>query len=132
MGGQETISRLFRFIVVGGAVGVVDLGLVWLLGHVLPPIEAVSLAYFTAVICHFALNKFWVFRCNRSDYLKQIIQYALMVFFSWLTTVVVVQISLSAITKELIVAKALAVPPAAINTFLCMRVFVFRPASPTN
>jgi putative flippase GtrA len=129
---QEKISRFFRFIVVGGTVAFVDLGLVWLLGHVLPPVEAVSLAYFTAVGCHFTLNKFWVFQCNRSDYLKQIFQYGVMVFFSWLTTIIVVQISLRTITNELIVAKLLAVPPAAIVAFLCMRLFVFRAASPTN
>jgi putative flippase GtrA len=129
---QEKIFRFFRFIVVGGTVAIIDLGLVWLLGHVLPPVEAVSLPYFIAVGCHFALNKFWVFQCNRSDYLKQILQYGIMVFLSWLTTVVAVQISLGTITKELIVAKILAVPPAAIVAFLCMRLFVFRPASPAS
>ena len=131
MAGQEKISRFLRFIVVGNAVAIIDLGLVWLLGHVLAPLEAVSLAYFTAVGCHFALNKFWVFQCNRSDYLKQILQYGVMVFFSWMTTIVVVQISFSTIANALIVAKVLAVPPAAIVAFLCMRLFVF-PAGVTS
>jgi hypothetical protein len=51
VGGQEKISRFFGFIVVGGTVAILDLGLVWPVGHVLPTVKAVSLAYFTAVGC---------------------------------------------------------------------------------
>jgi putative flippase GtrA len=111
---------------VGTAVAAIDFGLVWLLRSRLPPLVAISVAYFTAVSCHFLLNKMWVFRCRRSDYIRQLIQYSAVVVASWATTVSIVHFCLSNITSNLLIAKLFAVPPATLIAFLLMQLFVFR------
>jgi putative flippase GtrA len=123
---QERIHRLLRFCAVGGTVAVVDFSTVWLLSHLLHPLAAVSVAYFIGVSCHFLLNKFWVFRCRRSDYVRQLMQYLTVVLFSWLTTVAVVHLCLSTLTENVLIAKLFAVPPATLVGFVLMQFFVFR------
>jgi len=111
---------------VGGTVAVIDFSAVWLLGHFLHPLVAVSIAYFVGVSCHFLLIKFWVFRCRRSDYIRQLMQYLTVVLFSWLTTVAVVHLCLSTFTQNILIAKLFAVPPATLVGFVLMQFFVFR------
>ena len=103
-----------------------DFSTVWLLSHLLQPLVAVSIGYFLAVTCHFLLNKFWVFRCRRNDYLRQLMQYLTVVLASWLTTISTVQICLSSITNNILIAKLFAIPPATFVGFILMRFFVFR------
>ena len=123
---EERFFRLLRFCTVGAAVAAIDFGLVWLLSGRLPPLIAVSIAYFTAVCCHFLLNKMWVFQCRRSDYVRQIIEYSSVVVASWVTTIAIVHLCLSNITTNLLIAKLFAVPPATLIAFLLMQLFVFR------
>jgi len=111
---------------VGATVAAIDFGVVWLLSGRLPPLIAVSIAYFTAVCCHFLLNKMWVFQCQRSDYIRQLIQYSAVVGASWLTTLTIVHLCLSSFTTNLLIAKLFAVPPATLIAFLLMHLFVFR------
>jgi putative flippase GtrA len=110
---------------VGATVAAIDFSLLWVLSRWLPPLMAVSIAYLTAVSCHFLLNKMWVFRCSRTDYAKQVAQYALGVAACWLTTLGIVRISLSTITENILLAKLIAVPPATLVGFLMLRFFVF-------
>jgi putative flippase GtrA len=123
---QERFFRVLRFCIVGAAVAAIDFGLVWLLSGHLPPLIAVSIAYFTAVCCHFLLNKMWVFRCQRSDYIRQLIQYSTVIIASYATTIIIVHLCLSSFTTNVLVAKLFAVPPATLIAFLLMQFFVFR------
>jgi putative flippase GtrA len=111
---------------VGAAVAAIDFGLVGLLSGRLSPLIAVSIAYFTAVCCHFLLNKMWVFRCQRSDHIRQLIQYSAVVVSSWMTTIIIVHLCLSSFTTNVLIAKLFAVPPATLIAFLLMQLFVFR------
>jgi putative flippase GtrA len=119
-------ARFFRFLGVGATVAAIDFSLVWLLRGFLPPLFAVSVAYFAGVACHFLLNKFWVFRCKRSDYARQLGQYGITVIVSWLITVAVVQLCLATFTRQLLIAKLCAIPAASITAFACMQLLVFR------
>gem|GEM_PF-587602 len=123
---QARALRVIRFLAVGGTVAAVDFSLVWLLHFFLRPLVAVSIAYLTAVVCHFLLNKFWVFRCRRSDYGKQLAQYGLNVFFCWLVTVVIVRLCLNTFTTNILVAKLCAIAPATALGFLGLQLMVFR------
>jgi putative flippase GtrA len=123
---QERFFRFLRFCLVGAAVAAIDFGLLWLLIGRIPPLVAVSIAYFTAVCCHFLLNKMWVFRCRRSDYIRQLMQYSTVVVASWLTTITIVHLCLSSFTTNVLIAKLFAVPPATLVAFLLMQLFVFR------
>jgi putative flippase GtrA len=123
---QDKFFRFLRFCTVGTTVAFIDFGLVWLLSSRMPPLMAVSLAYFCAVCCHFLLNKKWVFQCQRSDYIRQLIEYFTVVVASWSITLAVVHFCLSTFTRNVLIAKLCALPPATLVAFLLMQFFVFR------
>src|SRR5271166_4757484 len=103
--------------------------MVWILSGRIPPLVAVSIAYLTAVCCHFLLNKMWVFQCRRNDYIRQLIQYLAVVVASWSTTIVIVHLCLQSFTINVLIAKLFALPPATLVAFLLMQFFVFRSLS---
>ena len=117
---------------VGATVAAIDFTLVWLLSSRVRPLVAVSIAYLTAVCCHFLLNKMWVFRCQRSDYARQLMQYFAVVVASWMTTITIVRFCLSSFTSNVLIAKLFAVPPATVVAFLLMQFFVFRRPRPNK
>jgi putative flippase GtrA len=122
----ERLFRFLRFCTVGATVASIDFGLLWLLSSRIPPLVAVSIAYLTGVCCHFLLNKMWVFRCRRSDYIRQLTQYSAVVIASWATTITIVHLCLSRFTSNVLIAKLFALPPATLVAFLLMQFFVFR------
>jgi putative flippase GtrA len=115
-----------RFATVGASVAAIDFSSVAILSRFLAPLIAVTIAYFIGVACHFLLNKFWVFRCRRSDHLKQLVQYAAVILNSWIITIIVVHLCLSTFTSNVLVAKLFAIPSAMICNFLLMQFIVFR------
>ena len=123
---QVRFLRFLRFCTVGATVTAIDFGLVWFLSSRIPPLVAVSIAYLTAVCCHFLLNKMWVFRCRRSDLVRQLLQYLAVVVASWFITITIVHFCLSSFTTNVLIAKLFAVPPATFVAFLLMQFFVFR------
>lgn len=123
----ETFGRLVRFCGVGGAVFAFDFTLIWLFQRVMPPLAAVSLAYILAVTLHFLLNKWWVFEARQPVSGGELVRYALTVLACWAATVTVVWAALRAVTENVFLAKALAIPPATLLGFVLMRRFVFPP-----
>jgi putative flippase GtrA len=123
---RERFFRFVRFATVGSSVAIIDFSSVAIFSRILPPLVAVTVAYFIAVVCHFLLNKFWVFRCRRSDYLKQLAQYGLVILSSWIITIIVVQLSLSSFTTSVLLAKLCAIPCVTLWNFLLMQMVVFR------
>jgi putative flippase GtrA len=111
---------------VGGTVALIDFSMVFLFSRFLPPLIAVTIAYFIGVSCHFLLNKFWVFRCQRSDYVRQLLLYSAVVGSSWLITLGVVHFCLSTFTSNILIAKLCAIPCATLSGFLLMQMLVFR------
>jgi putative flippase GtrA len=123
---RERVFRFARFAAVGASVAAIDFGSVAIFSRFLAPLIAVTVAYFIGVTCHFLLNKFWVFRCRRSDYLKQLLQYGAVILNSWIITIIVVQVCLSTFTSNVLVAKLVAIPSATLCNFLLMQFVVFR------
>ena len=115
-----------RFVTVGASVAVIDFSSVAIFSRLLPPLVAVTIAYFIAVCCHFLLNKFWVFRCRRSDYAKQLVQYGSVILTNWFITIAVVQLCLTTFTSNVLIAKLCAIPCATMCNFLLMQTIVFR------
>jgi len=124
---RERVLRFMRFVTVGASVAVIDCGGVAIFSRCLAPLVAVTVAYFIAVCFHFFLNKFWVFRCRRSDYLKQMFSYGIVTLNNWVITLIVVTVCLSTFTKDVVVAKLCAIPCATMCNFLLMQLVVFRP-----
>lgn len=123
---RQRVFKFIRFCTVGSTVAFIDFSMVFLFSRFLPPLVAVTIAYFIGVTCHFLLNKFWVFRCQRSDYLRQLLQYSAVVGSSWLITLGVVHGCLSTFTSNVLVAKLCAIPCATLSGFLLMQLFVFK------
>lgn len=78
MSKQDTIRTLLRFAFVGGGVALVHSGLIWYFYHRagLGARASYWIGYFPAVMLHFALTKWWTFRCARRDLARQIVRYA--------------------------------------------------------
>jgi putative flippase GtrA len=127
---RQRVYRFIRFATVGSSVAVIDFGGVAVFSRFLPPLVAVTVAYFIAVCCHFLLNKFWVFRCRRSDYAKQLVQYGGVIFTNWVITITVVHFCLSTFTSNVLIAKLFAIPCATMCNFLLMQLVVFRSHRP--
>jgi putative flippase GtrA len=123
---QERIFRFIRFCTVGGTVALIDFSMVFVFSRFLPPLIAVTIAYFIGVTCHFLLNKFWVFRCQRNDYVRQLLQYGMVVGSSWMITLGVVHVCLSTFTSNILIAKLCAIPCATLTGFLLMQMVVFK------
>jgi len=123
---RERVFRFVRFATVGASVAAIDFGSVAIFSRFLAPLIAVTIAYFIGVTCHFLLNKFWVFRCQRSDYLKQLFQYGAVILNSWIITIIVVHLCLSTFTSNVLIAKLCAIPCATMCNFLLMQFVVFR------
>jgi putative flippase GtrA len=127
---RERVFRFVRFATVGASVAVIDFSCVAMFSRLLPPLVAVSIAYFIGATCHFLLNKFWVFRCRRKDYAKQLVQYGLVTLNNWFITIVVVQLCLSTFTSNVLIAKLCAIPCATMCNFVLMQMMVFRAHRP--
>jgi putative flippase GtrA len=129
---RDRILRFMRFATVGATVAVIDFSGVAIFSRFLPPLVAVTIGYFIAVICHFLLNKYWVFRCRRKDYAKQMFLYGAVITNSWLVTIVVVHLCLSTFTSNVLIAKLFAIPCAMMCNFLLMQFVVFRAHQPAT
>jgi putative flippase GtrA len=127
-------NKLFRFCLAGGVVALVDLGLVRLLVHVLPPLVAVSTAYLWAVGLHFCLNRWWVFAATQNPAANQFVRYAMTVCACLGCTLGMVALAMSTVTSSIMLAKIIAIPPVTLLGFVLMRMFVFRvsPAAVSN
>ena len=123
---RERVLRFMRFVTVGASVAIIDFSGVALFSRFFPPLLSVTFAYFIAVCFHFLLNKFWVFRCRRSDYAKQLVQYCCVILGNWLITIAVVHFCLSSFTSNVLIAKLCAIPCATMCNFLLMQLVVFR------
>jgi putative flippase GtrA len=123
---RDRTFRFLRFATVGGSVAVIDFSAVAFFSRFSPPLISVTIAYFIAACCHFLLNKFWVFRCRRSDYARQLVQYCCVILINWLITIAVVHFSLSSFTSNVLIAKLCAIPCATMCNFLLMQTIVFR------
>lgn len=129
---RDKVLRFMRFATVGAAVAVIDFSGVAIFSRFLPPLVAVTIAYFIAVICHFLLNKYWVFRCRRKDHTKQLFLYGSVILNSWLITIVVVHLCLSTFTSNVLISKLVAIPCAMMCNFLLMQFVVFRAHRPAT
>ncbi len=76
---QDLILKLLRFAAVGGLVAGIHSLLIWYFHTVLGwgPRTSFWAGYFPAVTTHFCLTKWWTFRCQRRDMMRQIVNYGM-------------------------------------------------------
>jgi len=125
-GSEKFITlQTLRFLTVGGLVFGLDITAVWVLQWIAPPLLAVSLAYITAVILHFWLNRQWVFKDRDGNLAEQTLRYVFMSAIGWMTTLILVELNLRTFTKSVVIAKLLAIPFVTILSFSLLKWFVF-------
>jgi len=119
-------ARILRFCAVGGLVMAVFTALNWLFGLRLGKDPSFLLAYPPAVALHFWLNKTWTFGCARTDTGRQVSEYALMVFVTFVVQAAVFKaITLFSAVPGWAAAGAANAAQMAI-TFAAMHLRVFR------
>src|SRR4051794_19068410 len=101
----QVLARLIRFTCVGGLVFAVDFALVYVLGRMVAPLMAVSVAYILAVCLHFTLNKWWVFGARTRCDTRELLSYSATAALCWGCTVLCVKAALSSLTHNLLIAK---------------------------
>jgi putative flippase GtrA len=130
---KEHLLRFARFCMVGGTVMVVDFTLTWFFCRFMPKLVGVSIAYICGVTLHFLLNKIWVFKAGRALVGRQVARYLINVAACWLMTVSLVWLALQTVTEQVLVAKAIALPPTTLLAFCLLRFYVFhQPKNPGN
>jgi len=129
---HETLGGFIRFCVVGGTVAIFNLGLLAALAGFLSPNASFLIAYPPAVALHFALNKWWTFRCQRNDMPKQLAQYILVAGLNFAINLGLYNAALHWMTSSAVLANAFALPVSMTVGFLLFRHHVFRaaPAQP--
>ena len=123
---RNSFKRVVRFCAVGALVLALDLCLVYFLSRILSPTPAVTISYLIAVNAHFWLNRMWVFEAKTPISALEFIRYGSAVLLCLGCTISTVWVVLHFISSKILIAKAIAVPPTTLLSFLLMRAFVFR------
>jgi putative flippase GtrA len=124
--GSHSLKRTFRFCTVGGFVFLLDFCLLYFLAKWFYAGWAVTIAYFVAVTTHYLLNKAWVFESRAPLSLLEAARYGCTVVICWACTISTVWLVLKFLSENILIAKAIAVPPTTLLSFKLMRGFVFR------
>ena len=123
---RNSWKRLIRFCTVGAFVLALDLCMVYFLSSFLSPTPAVTISYLIAVNAHFWLNRVWVFEAKTPISALEFFRYGSAVLICLGCTISTVWVVLHFISSKVLIAKAIAVPPTTLLSFLLMRTFVFR------
>jgi putative flippase GtrA len=105
-----------------------DVALFWMLVrvHVVVAV-AVTLAFFTATVVQFFLNRHVAFANFDRPAVSQARTYAVIVVVSWLVAVGVVELGVRGLGLDPLVAKVVSIPPSAIVGFIGNRYLTFGP-----
>jgi putative flippase GtrA len=121
------IAGLLKFGCVGGTVMFFNLALLALASRFLGPHVSFLLAYVPAVTLHFLLNKWWVFRCERRDWGRQIAQYASVAATNFVINFTLYTLALRFVSSNTLLANLLALPAATAIGYVLFRQHVFQP-----
>lgn len=128
----ELMRQLIRFAVVGALVAGVHSLLIWLFTRGLGwgPRASFWAGYFPAVSAHFALTKWWTFKCTRSDMLRQLRDYAIASALSAALQFISYHFSLVFVTSNANLAYLIAAVVGMGLSFVLMQRRVFGAARP--
>lgn len=120
-------GRLFRFLVVGGGSALVQLGLMWLFGRILPEKISFSLSWVCSTATHYLANRFWALPSARADTGRQLGEYAFTVALSYLINLGAFVALRDGLGVGPYASTLLAIPPSTVVVFLLLNFRVFRP-----
>jgi putative flippase GtrA len=126
---RTTQVRFFRFVLVGGGVAAVHLGVLAIAKNYWPATTAYTAGFLVATAAHYTLNKLWALPSDRCDVARQLTEYMLTVGVSYLVNLGVFTFAHSILGWGIMWAAVCAVPPATLVVFLLLNFIVF-PARP--
>lgn len=121
-----------KFLTVGAVSAVVDFGVLYLAALAVGARAGFFVAYPSGVLTHFLLNKYWTFGCTRTDWAKQVVQYAVSVAAAFVVQAAVYALALRWSTGHLapehqaLFGKACAIPPSTIVCYFLLKLGAFR------
>jgi putative flippase GtrA len=123
---RGTQVRFLRFVAVGISTAAVMFGGLAGFKTFLAPVVAFSCAYVVATSFHYACNRFWALKSDRSDTHRQLAEYLLTVVVSYVINVGVFKFSQSVLHLGVMWAAVTATPPASVVVFFLLNYHVFR------
>ena len=119
-------SSLVRYLVVGGLSFAVDAGILVVLreGADAPLLLAATVAFWTALLVNFSLNRLWAFG-GREDVKVSFVKYLALVGANYLGTLAILKLGTS-VGAHYVAAKAVATGTTVCWNYLAYRFWVFR------
>lgn len=123
---KETLHSLIRYLGIGGFVFVLDTAMFQSLlnAGVFRPV-ATTISYGIAVAVHFTLNKFFSFKSFDRSTASQVRTYLVVVIFSWLMTLVIIEGGVRLLGMPSLWAKILAIVVNIPVGYVCHRYLTF-------
>lgn len=125
----EFVRRLARFAAVGGIVMIFFMALNWLFGRWTGPTGAFLLSYPPALVLHYSLSKWWTFGCERTDTVKQVSEYLMMVAVTFVVQYAIFWLANSVLALPGWLAAGIANAGQMVLTFLIMQARIFKPVA---
>ena len=122
--------QILRFLTTGGTVALLDSSLAWTLSHAVTPTLAVTMSYLVSVVCHYCLNRRWVFGYRGQDTFASTARYLVTLFVSGLVGLAVFHVVNTGLGVGVFIARLASIPPTTVITYALLRGFVFRPLTP--
>jgi putative flippase GtrA len=123
---RTTVTRIMRFVVVGGLAAVVQFLVLAALKSHLTAWLAFSGSFVCSTATHYALNRFWALPSSRRDTGRQFGEYLLTVAVSYGINVGAFQLCHYGLGLTVMWAAVFAIPPSTIVVFLLLNYRVFR------
>ena len=102
--------QLARYVVVGGIVFCIDVGLFLVLIHNhISPLVAATCSYTVAITAHFLLNKFANFRAHERPIHHQALTYGFVAITCWITTLAIIQMGVAMVHLSPLISKLAAI-----------------------
>ena len=119
-------SSVVRYLVVGGLSFAVDAGILVVLreGAGAPLVLALTVAFWTALLFNFTLNRLWAFG-GREDVKVSFVKYLTLVAANYLGTVAIVKLG-TGLGAHYVAAKAVATGTTVCWNYVAYRFWVFR------
>lgn len=122
-----TEHRGVRFCVIGGSAFLIDVGCASFLVRVMPKVPALALAYLASCIFHFLCSKHWTFSDRSNVSVRQIWAYTVTNLTTLAVNTALSTWLLHQTDGNILLAKAIALPPTSVLGYAMLRGFVFRP-----
>ena len=128
-------GMIVRYVVAGGTAAVVDLGMLYVLTHYvgLHYLVSVGLAFCSAFVVSFTLQKFWTFRDHATDNIhKQSVAYLGVALGNFFLNIYLMYVCVEKLQLNYLLAQVFVGGAIACSSFLLYKYFIFARTQPNT